>query len=95
LLPIHYFSQREDKDNQLDLLQYILELNPKGTTLNDSELFPKAKKSSFSFFNRTEKSEDKRISMTSAIDKAKPPQHRKSVVMNRRTSSAHHLPRIK
>jgi hypothetical protein len=101
LLPIHYFSQRNDKDEQLDLLQYMLQLNPKGTALPESELMPKMKQSSskniFSFLNKSsENSTKKEAAKQSHVPgggnvKAK----RKSVTMNRRASSVQHIPRNK
>ena len=33
--PMHYYSQREDKDLHLGLLQYILQANPKSQVLSD------------------------------------------------------------
>jgi ankyrin repeat protein len=99
LLPIHYFSQRADKDQQLELLQYILKLNPKSTILGDHELFPKTKqKSTFSFFSREKKEEPlvKPVGQKPPSQgQGQPRQQRKSVVMNRRGSAAHHSPRVK
>lgn len=35
LLPMHYYSQREDKDLHLGLLQYMLKANPKSRVMKD------------------------------------------------------------
>jgi hypothetical protein len=94
---MHYFSQREDKDQHLDLLQYLMELNPKGTTLSEKELTAKSMKTSnmrlpLSFFSRAEKTALEVVT-TKESKETKPPARRKSGVMNRRVSTVHHLQR--
>lgn len=39
LLPMHYVAERHDKDQHLDLLQYILQANPQSKTMDDAALF--------------------------------------------------------
>lgn len=98
LLPIHYFSQRVDKDQQLDLLQYILELNPKGTSMNDQELFPKAVKATsknpFSSFFGGSSSNKPNSEVSTSKDNNKitagKPIRRKSIA-NRKQSIVHSI----
>jgi hypothetical protein len=39
LLPMHYVAERHDKDQHLDLLQFIVAANPQSKALDDAALF--------------------------------------------------------
>lgn len=39
LLPMHYVAERHDKDEHLDLLQFIVQANPQSKVLDDAALF--------------------------------------------------------
>lgn len=39
LLPMHYYSERHDKDQHLDLMQYVLQANPSSKAHDDTTLF--------------------------------------------------------
>lgn len=39
LLPMHYYAERHDKDQHLDVLQYVLQANPQSSVLDDTALF--------------------------------------------------------
>lgn len=48
LLPMHYYAERHDKDQHLDLMQFVLQANPQSKAHDDTTLFAAEAESSVS-----------------------------------------------